>query len=128
MLLLQGISGLSWCPQDPSLLMSSGKDGRTVVWDVNAADIVCETTSHGGGFNFDVQWCPTTAGVFSTASFEGKVAVNNIHDCTIPRMVETVNADFTVSQVPAGEIRKVQTNRNPSPGGWGGRLVGNQYS
>lgn len=43
--------------------------------------------------------------MFSAASFDGKVTVGNLHDCTIPRMVETVNADFSVSTVPAGAPR-----------------------
>ena len=33
---LQGVLGMSWCPQDSSFLLSSGKDNRTLCWDVNA--------------------------------------------------------------------------------------------
>ena len=31
---VQGVLGMSWCPQDPTLLLSSGKDNRTICWDV----------------------------------------------------------------------------------------------
>lgn len=29
----KGILSLSWCKQDPSLLLSSGKDNRTILWN-----------------------------------------------------------------------------------------------
>lgn len=29
----KGVLSLSWCRQDPSLLLSSGKDNRTILWN-----------------------------------------------------------------------------------------------
>jgi hypothetical protein len=49
------------------------------------------------------QWSPTLPGVFSTSSFDGKLAIHNVLACTGGGMVETINADFTTSKVPSGE-------------------------
>jgi WD40 repeat protein len=51
---LQGVLGMSWCPQDHSLLLSCSKDNRTICWDVATTDVVCELPS-SGNWNFDVQ-------------------------------------------------------------------------
>lgn len=67
---LQGVLSVSWCTQDPALLLSSGKDHRTLCWDVHNGTIVTDTTS--SQWNFDVQWSLRNPGVFSTSSFDGK--------------------------------------------------------
>lgn len=51
---MQGVLGMSWCPQDHSLLLSSSKDHRTICWDVHTTDIVCETPAQES-WAFDVQ-------------------------------------------------------------------------
>jgi protein transport protein SEC31 len=56
LVVVQGVLGMSWCQQDHSLLLSCSKDGRTICWDVNTTDVVCELASHGhDNWNFDVQ-------------------------------------------------------------------------
>lgn len=52
--LLQGVMGMSWCPQDHSLLLSCSKDHRTICWDVSTTDIVCEMPTQDS-WSFDVQ-------------------------------------------------------------------------
>eukprot|EP00798_Chlamydomonas_sp_ICE-L_P017882 gene17882-24273_t len=96
-----GVLGMAWSPHDTSMLLSSGKDSRTICWNVHTTEILCELPPNKN-WNFDVQWSPTMPGVFSTASFDGHVGVHNIHSCTIGAMVETVNPDFSVSHTPAG--------------------------
>lgn len=41
----KGILSLSWCTQDADLLLSSGKDGRTICWNPSSGDIVAEVRS-----------------------------------------------------------------------------------
>jgi protein transport protein SEC31 len=65
----QGVLGMSWCPQDHSLLLSCSKDNRTICWDVATTDVVCELPS-SGNWNFDVQ----VRRCFSVASVVAKVA------------------------------------------------------
>jgi len=36
MLLCRGILSMSWCPSDPDLLLSSGKDNRILCWNPNS--------------------------------------------------------------------------------------------
>jgi hypothetical protein len=43
------------------------------------------------------QWSPTTPGVFSTSTFDGKVSLCNVLECTAGSSVETFNADFSVT-------------------------------
>jgi WD40 repeat protein len=52
--LFQGVMGMSWCPQDHSLLLSCSKDHRTICWDVSTTDIVCEMPTQDS-WSFDVQ-------------------------------------------------------------------------
>jgi hypothetical protein len=54
--------------QDPAMILSTGKDARTILWDVNGAQLGEFSTP---SFNFDVQWSPTNAGVFATSSYGG---------------------------------------------------------
>ena len=43
----QGILGLSWCPDDTSLLCSCGRDNKTLLWDLTTQNVVYELP--GGG-------------------------------------------------------------------------------
>jgi hypothetical protein len=43
--------------------------------------------------------------VFSAASFDGHVGVYNLHACTLTKVTETMNADFTVTQTVTGQSR-----------------------
>jgi len=125
---MKGVLGMSWCPQDHSLLLSSSKDNRTICWDVNSTDVICEmpTAEH---YNFDVQWCPTVPGIFSTSSFDGKVGIASLLSCTQSEGVGTFNDDFTVTKAAAGDakpLKKAPTWMMRPCGatfGFGGRLV-----
>jgi len=37
----RGILGMAWCPQDPDLLLTCGKDGRILCWNPNYIHPVC---------------------------------------------------------------------------------------
>jgi len=94
----QGILSLAWCPHDMSLLLSCGKDNRTLLWDVNTlkpiADIPNEddtqnagasaSSLYGGGLSssqqkrYDVQWSPVRRGILSTCSFDRKVQAHSV--------------------------------------------------
>lgn len=80
MVLLQGILGLSWCLQDPGMLLSTGKDSRTILWDADHGHQLGEFQTPS--FNFDVQWSPTQAGVFATSSYGGGDGRDGTVRCT----------------------------------------------
>ncbi|KXZ53102.1 hypothetical protein GPECTOR_8g92 [Gonium pectorale] len=123
----KGVLGMAWSPHDSSLLLSSGKDNRTICWDVHSGDVVCELS--GAHWNFDVQWSPTIPGIFATSSFDGKLGIYNLHTCTGSKVTETVNADFTVTQSIVGDSTPLAKApawmRRPvgATFGFGGRLV-----
>ena len=94
-----GILSLAWCPHDPTLILSSAKDNKTLVWDLytmKPIDELPNDSSSGGGFDqssnsmyggnldvsthlrFDVQWSPIRRGVVSTCSFDRKVQIHSI--------------------------------------------------
>ena len=43
----KGVLAMSWCPQDSSFLLSSGKDNRTICWDVGAGESAGEGREGG---------------------------------------------------------------------------------
>lgn len=123
---VKGVMGMSWCPQDHSLLLSCSKDHRTICWDVSSTDIVCEMPTQDS-WSFDVQWSPTIPGVYSSSVYDGKVAISNVLDCTSAG-VDSVNADFSVTHTP-GDARPLKRPPNwlkrpvSVSFGFGGRLA-----
>ncbi|MEW5306110.1 MAG: hypothetical protein WDW36_008602 [Sanguina aurantia] len=124
----KGVLGLAWSNHDSSLLLSCAKDMRTICWDVQSTEIVCELTN-SQNWSFDAQWSPITPGVFSTSSYDGHVAIWNLSSCTGSKMTETVNEDFSVTQQSTGEsvpLKKAPLwMRRPACAtfGFGGKLV-----
>lgn len=76
-----GISGLSWCPDDPSLLMSSGTDGRTICWNPFTGEMVGEMPAEEN-WVYDVQWCPRVPAVIGTSSFDSVLGVSSAQSLT----------------------------------------------
>lgn len=64
--------GVAWSAADPALLLSTGKDGRTLLWDAGdeRGDPLGELRAPGG-WAFDVQWAPANPAVFALSSFGG---------------------------------------------------------
>eukprot|EP00211_Chloroparvula_japonica_P000131 CAMPEP_0119125334 /NCGR_PEP_ID=MMETSP1310-20130426/4646_1 /TAXON_ID=464262 /ORGANISM="Genus nov. species nov., Strain RCC2339" /LENGTH=1095 /DNA_ID=CAMNT_0007115393 /DNA_START=21 /DNA_END=3304 /DNA_ORIENTATION=+ len=124
----KGVLSLAWCQADSSLMLSSGKDNRTICWDTDSGEPLCELPS-SGNWNFDVQWSPTTPGLFSAASFDGRVGLYNLTDCTVGEKEKVVNPDFSVSYKavgPATPLKKAPAWLKRPCGAtfaFGGRLV-----
>lgn len=100
----KGILKTAWCPHDDTLLLSCGKDNRTILWDLYALrpiadvpnDIPTESlddfnNSQNGGALFgasglassqqrryDIQWSPMKRGVLATSSLDRKVQVHSV--------------------------------------------------
>ncbi|RLN14439.1 hypothetical protein BBJ28_00002732 [Nothophytophthora sp. Chile5] len=87
-----GVLSMSWCPNDPGLLLSCGKDNRTLLWDLFSRKTVVEFPSDapnapamgsdqffGGGLagqrRWNVQWSPQVPAVASTCTLDGKVQI-----------------------------------------------------
>ncbi|RMZ79568.1 hypothetical protein DV737_g3393, partial [Chaetothyriales sp. CBS 132003] len=74
-----GVLSLSWCPQDSDLLLSCGKDNRTILWNPQTGqpygDYPVVTN-----WTFQTRWNPHNPSFFATASFDGKIQVQTIQN------------------------------------------------
>ncbi|KAJ1471406.1 hypothetical protein T484DRAFT_1977796 [Baffinella frigidus] len=80
----RGILAMSWCPFDPGMLLTCGKDDRTLCWNPMApadagSSIMCELPS-SANWNFDVRWSPKLPAIVSTSSFDGQVSIYSLTD------------------------------------------------
>lgn len=93
----EGVLSISWCPNDTSLLLSCGKDNKTILWDLyhlqpvyelpfksafskNDSSVQEQDASVFGGFassashrRYHVSWSPCLPAVTSASSFDRKV-------------------------------------------------------
>lgn len=78
----KGVLGLSWCRQDENLLLSCGKDHRTLCWNPHSHEVVAEMPA-SGNWAFDVQWCPRNPNLLATASFDGHITVQPVQETNL---------------------------------------------
>eukprot|EP00981_Chlorochromonas_danica_P003692 scaffold681_cov173-Ochromonas_danica.AAC.55 len=123
----EGVLSVSWCPNDSSLLLSCGKDNRTILWDLfhlqpayelpvrdvehstyqseqNVFGSLASSASHR---RYHVSWSPCLPAVVSAASFDRKVQF------------------FSMSGAPSRSGRAPKWLRRPvgATFGFGGKLV-----
>jgi len=73
----KGILSLAWCKQDSDLLVSCGKDCRTICWNPSNGEIVAELPP-SSNWSFQSDWCPRNPDLIATASFDGRIAINSL--------------------------------------------------
>ncbi|GAN10753.1 protein transport protein sec31 [Mucor ambiguus] len=73
----KGVLDVSWCRQDSDLLISSGKDCKTLCWNPNTGELNGELSSHSK-WTFAADWCPRNPDLLATASFDGSIDVLSI--------------------------------------------------
>lgn len=75
----KGVLSIDWCKADSSLLLSSGKDSKTLLWDTESGNKLGEypITSN---WNFQTSFSPTYPEIFASASFDGKINIQTIQD------------------------------------------------
>ncbi|KAL4910026.1 hypothetical protein BDW74DRAFT_46940 [Aspergillus multicolor] len=93
-----GVLSLSWCAQDPDLLLSSGKDNRTICWNPQTG------VSYGEfpvvtNWTFQTRWNPRNPNFFATASFDGRISIQTIQNTS----TETAKAVADQNQALDGE-------------------------
>ncbi|EST08137.1 Steroid receptor RNA activator-protein/coat protein complex II, Sec31 [Kalmanozyma brasiliensis GHG001] len=79
----KGVLSLSWCKQDADLLLSCGKDNRSILWNPQSCEIVGELPS-SSNWSFEVQWSPRNPAMLATASFDGKIGVHSLQSTNAP--------------------------------------------
>jgi protein transport protein SEC31 len=69
----KGILGLSWCRQDSDLLLSCGKDSRTLCWNPQSGELLGQVAQNSN-WTFQAEWCPRNPDLLASASFDGQVS------------------------------------------------------
>lgn len=69
-----GVLGLSWCLKDPELLLSCGKDNRTICWNPKTGERYGEFAA-GSNWAFQSTWNPHNPSLIASASFDGKILI-----------------------------------------------------
>lgn len=86
---------MNWCAQDPDLLISCGKDSRSILWNPNTGTSVGEVSiqrpqdgalgltlnaklSRTTNWTFESSWCPRLPDLMAVGSFDGKIDVHSL--------------------------------------------------
>jgi protein transport protein SEC31 len=72
-----GVLALSWCQQDPELLLSCGKDNRTICWNPKTGETYGDFAA-GSNWAFQTKWNPHNPNLIASASFDGKILITSI--------------------------------------------------
>ncbi|KAG7662365.1 SEC31 [[Candida] subhashii] len=110
----KGVLSLDWCKQDPELLVSSGKDNATLLWNPITGIKLGEypTTAN---WAFQTRFAPSAPDIFATASFDGKIIIQSLQDTSPPTSAKvTTNDDnefwselsTTETQQPVFEVKQ----------------------
>lgn len=133
----KGVLSLSWCAQDPELLLSSGSDNRTLIWNPTTAEVVAELPTSSQWVH-KTSWCTTQPAIIANASLDGKISLFSIQDTTasvpatvvddtpagddffdtIPKNFSAQSSSFTLKQTPKWLKRPVGATF-----GFGGRVA-----
>ncbi|CZS98611.1 related to SEC31 protein [Rhynchosporium agropyri] len=75
----QGILSLSWCQQDSDLLLSCGKDNKTIIWNPQTGERLGEFPEVTN-WTFQTRFNPHNPGLSATASFDGKISIQTLQN------------------------------------------------
>lgn len=131
----QGVLSISWCEQDADLVLSCGKDNRTLVWNPQTGEKYGEFPEVTN-WTFSTRFHPHYPHLSATAAFDGKVTIQTLQN-TNPSATQTTtqnNLDgedfFTQAQTQPQEasfsLLKAPKWMQPPVGacfGFGGKLV-----
>ncbi|KAJ3111982.1 protein transport protein S31 [Phlyctochytrium bullatum] len=101
---------VSWCSKDSDLIVSCGKDNRTIVWNGASGQCIGDLDI-SDNWAFDAQWCPRNPELVCVASFDGKVSIHSIQSSGTQAPAEPQ------AQVPdSGDpFQFIGTNRRAGP-------------
>ncbi|KAI2632421.1 hypothetical protein GGR54DRAFT_583399 [Hypoxylon sp. NC1633] len=83
----QGILSVSWCQQDGDILISCGKDNRTLVWNPQTGERYGEFPEVTN-WTFLTRFHPHNPNLSATASFDGKITIQTLQN-TNPSAVQS---------------------------------------
>ncbi|KAI5776594.1 hypothetical protein EDC01DRAFT_681602 [Geopyxis carbonaria] len=74
-----GVLSLSWCKQDIDLLLSCGKDNRTICWNPQSGEMLGEFPVVTN-WTFKTSFHPRNPNYSATASYDGKIVVRTLQN------------------------------------------------
>jgi len=117
----KGVLSVSWCRQDADLLLSCGKDNRTLCWNPQTGEIIGELPATND-WAFQTTWCARNPDLLATASFDGHIGIHSLQTTHIPEQAgpsisETATADDVFgalgSQEPTEDNSNVLSLKQP---------------
>lgn len=88
----KGVLSLDWCQQDPNLLLSSGKDNATYLWNPIEGVKLGEYATTAN-WAFKTKFAPAAPDIFATASFDGKIVIQSLQDTSPPAATKASSGD-----------------------------------
>lgn len=77
----RGVLGMTWCPADPELMITCGKDNKILCWNANSEDSQGEILSEialTSQWYSDISWCPRNPAIVAASSFDGNVSIYSL--------------------------------------------------
>ncbi|CUM67867.1 uncharacterized protein PRCAT00005576001 [Priceomyces carsonii] len=112
----KGVLSLDWCTQDPELLLSSGKDNNTFLWNPIKGEKLGEypTTAN---WAFLTRFAPAAPDIFATASFDGKIVVQTLQDTSPPitTKVSSKDDDLFWNEISVSETQQAVFEKQQAP-------------
>ncbi|KAF2115593.1 hypothetical protein BDV96DRAFT_52871 [Lophiotrema nucula] len=103
----QGVLSISWCVQDSDILLSCGKDNRTIAWNPHTGETLGEFPVVTN-WTFLTKFNPSNPNLLATASFDGKIAIQ-----TLQNTGASTDQTKSTSQAPEGEDFFSKTHVEP---------------
>ncbi|GAP92366.1 putative protein transport protein SEC31 [Rosellinia necatrix] len=82
----QGVLSVSWCQQDGDILISSGKDNKTLIWNPQTGERYGEFPEVTN-WTFLTRFHPHNPSLSATAAFDGKITIQTLQN-TNPSAVQ----------------------------------------
>lgn len=79
----KGILSVNFCPADSDLLLSSGKDGRSLAWSLTSGEIVAEVTP-SSNWTFESHFVPSNPSMISAAALDGELYLHSLQSTNAP--------------------------------------------
>ncbi|WWC59727.1 uncharacterized protein I303_102289 [Kwoniella dejecticola CBS 10117] len=95
----KGVLSVAWCKQDADMLLSCGKDNRTLCWNPQTGEIIGELPT-SNDWSFQTSWCPRNPDLLATASFDGHIAIHSLQTTSMPSQpAEKFNEEASADDV-----------------------------
>ncbi|KAI1489152.1 hypothetical protein F5X96DRAFT_27788 [Biscogniauxia mediterranea] len=85
----QGVLSVSWCQQDSDLLISSGKDNKTIIWNPQTGERYGEFPE-ATNWTFLTRFHPANPNLSATAGFDGKITIQTLQNTNPSAVQNTV--------------------------------------